>query len=179
MNRKVFKQFTTLQKDFTQLLEHLDKIPNDILEKSPFEGKWSVTQLMYHLNSAESNSIKYVLKKRLAAPQLKRTGINASLRLLGARLAFYLPLKFNAPQLLGAMPAHVAYPEMKQAWTETRKQLLALLESLTDDEAAKPIFRQPTFGRWNIYQMLGFMQTHFNRHRKQMMRAVEVLKTAE
>src|SRR5690242_7042544 len=99
MNQKVSKQFRALQNDFTELLEYLDKIPADILEKSPFEGKWSVTQVMYHLNSAESNSVKYVLKKRLAAPQLKRTGVDASLRLLGARLAFYLPLKFNAPQL--------------------------------------------------------------------------------
>lgn len=173
MNHRIQKKFDTLTNDFQQLIAELDKHNHPLLEKSPAPGKWSVAQVMYHLNSAESRSIQYVQKKRLGAAQLKRTGIEAQLRLLFARTVFFLPFKFNAPELLGAMPEHVSYEQIRNEWMKTRSDLKTLLDSLPDNELRKPIFRQPTFGRWNIFQMLGFMKTHFRRHRKQMHRTIE------
>jgi hypothetical protein len=175
MNKRVSHLFARLQGDLKQLLAELDNVSNDKLEKSPGEGKWSVTQVMYHLNSAESLSVKYVSKKRLASPQLKRTGIEAQLRLLLARISFYVPFKYRAPKLLGEMPEHVSYVEIKNAWLKTRSELSELLHSLKEEELNKPIFRQPFFGRWNIFQMLGFMQTHFNRHRRQINKTLKML----
>lgn len=168
MNLKLKRKFDRLQNDLVQLLSELDKIKHEHLVSPPQPGTWSVTQVMYHLNKAESLSVLYVSKKRLGASELKPTGLEAEFRLLLARISFFLPFKYSAPKLLGDMPAHVGYEEIKQEWLKTRNNLAALLESLTEDELYKPIFRQPTFGRWNIFQMLGFMQTHFNRHRKQM-----------
>jgi len=175
MNAGIHRQYHCLQDDLLELLKELDKLPFKKLESAPAMGKWSVTQVMYHLNQAESLSVLYVSKKRLAAGQLKPTGFAATLRLMIARISFYLPIKYNAPKVLGAMPETVLYPEMKARWLSTRKDLFALLDSLNDEELRKPIFKQPTFGRWNIYQMLGFMQTHFNRHRKQIRRTVELI----
>jgi hypothetical protein len=173
MNRTLESLLGRIQGDFEKLLQMLDKLDKQSLEKSPAPGKWSVTQVMYHLNSAESRSIIYVSKKRLGAEQLKPTGLFAQLRLFAARFAFYLPLKFRAPNLLGGVPEHVSYEQIRNEWIKTRSELEALLNSLSDEEIRKPIFRQPTFGRWNIFQMLGFMKTHFNRHRLQMMRAIK------
>jgi hypothetical protein len=176
MNPRVAKLFSHLQNSHAELISELDKIEKQILETSPEKNKWSVTQVIYHLNSAELNSILYVSKKRLGAAQLKPTGIEAQLRLIIALIAFYLPLKYKAPRVLGEMPEHVNYPEMKNTWLETRNKLAALLESLPEAELHKPIFRQPTFGYWNIFQMLWFMQIHFNRHRLQMMRTLKKVK---
>ena len=176
MNQRVSILFHRLQEKHAALLQELDKVAPEILEKSPQENKWSVSQVMYHLNSAESNSVLYVSKKRLGAAKLKQTGIEAQLRLIGALVAFYLPIKFKAPNVLGEMPPHVNYSEIKSWWLETRTKLSALLESLPDDELRKPIFRQPTFGYWNIFQMLLFMHVHFNRHRLQMMRTIKEVK---
>ena len=173
MNSRVSKLYEQLQNDLIQLLSQLDKISHEHLETSPVKGKWSVTQIMYHLNKAESLSVLYVSKKRLGAAQLKHTGLEAQLRLIFARVAFYLPLKYPAAKVLGDMPAHVAYEEIKQSWLKTRSELATLLDSLPDDELHKPIFKQPFFGRWNIFQMLGFMQTHFNRHKKQMLSRIK------
>ena len=169
MNPKVKKLFNHLQDNHARLLAELDKTDARILERSPRERKWSVTQIMYHLNSAESNSVLYVSKKRLGAAQLRPTGLEAQLRLLVAIVAFYLPIKFKAPSVLGDMPAQVSYPEIKTRWIETRKKLESLLESHPEDELRKPIFRQPTFGYWNIFQMLWFMRIHFARHRRQIL----------
>jgi hypothetical protein len=173
MNPKVLRKYKRLQNDFDDLLSELNKEEVKVLETSPSNEKWSVTQVMYHLNTAESLSVKYVSKKRLGSAQLKPTGLEAALRLLIARVSFYLPIKYKAPKVLGLMPAHVSYHEIKNEWQSTRKQLSSMLESLKDEELRKPIFRQPTFGRWNIFQMLSFMQAHFNRHRKQIRRTVK------
>ncbi len=169
MNPKVEWKYNRLQEDLTRLLSELDTIKHEQLERSPEAGKWSVTQVMFHLNTAESLSVKYVSKKRLGSKELKRTGFEAQLRLWIAIIAFYVPFKYRAPKVLGTMPEYVNYEEIKQAWLNTRIQLNELLESLSEDELRKPLFRQPFFGRWNIFQMLGFMQSHFNRHRKQML----------
>ncbi|MBK5285152.1 MAG: DinB family protein [Bacteroidia bacterium] len=176
MNKDVVKLFSRLEDSHHKLLLELDRIEAKNLELSPVEGKWSVTQIMYHLNSAESNSVLYVSKKRLGSTQLKTTGIEAQLRLIIAWLSFYLPFKYKAPRVLGEMPEYVNYSEIKSTWLETRKKLSALLELLPEDELRKPIFRQPFFGRWNIFQMLWFMQIHFNRHQLQMRWTIEGMK---
>jgi hypothetical protein len=176
VNPKVIRSFNRLQRDLLELLSELDNINPELLQKHPAPGKWSVVQVMHHLNAAESLSALYVSKKRLAAPQLKRTGIEAALRLLFARISFYIPLKYKAPKLLGTVPENISYSEIKNSWLKTREQLSKLLDSLSEDELYKPIFRQPTFGRWNIFQMLGFMQTHFNRHKRQIKKALKSLR---
>jgi hypothetical protein len=177
MNQKVSDLFDALQGEFAQLIAELDKHERKLLEKSPAPAKWSVSQVMYHLNSAESRSVQYVNKKRLGAAQLKRTDIYAQLRLFVARFAFYLPIKFRAPNLLGEVPQYVSYEQIKNEWVQTRIVLKSLLNSLSDDELNKPIFRQPTFGRWNIFQMLGFMKTHFRRHQKQIQRTIDTVQS--
>jgi hypothetical protein len=176
MNTRASELFSRLQKKHEQLFSELDRVSPEILETSPGKDKWSVTQVMFHLNSAESNSVLYVSKKRLGAAQLKPTGIEAQLRLFTAIVAFYLPFRFKAPQVLGEMPAHVNYTEIKNKWKETRAKLSSLLESLPEDEFRKPIFRQPTFGYWNIFQMLRFMHVHFDRHQLQMRRTINKVK---
>jgi|ERR1041385_2226672 hypothetical protein len=178
MNKKIAAKFERLQNSHAQLMTLLEKENPQTLETSPAPGKWSVTQVMYHLNKAESLSVLYVSKKRLGAAQLKPTGMVAQLKILIAWIGFNLPVKYPAAKVLGDMPPHVRYEEVKQQWLQTRKALASLLESLTDDEIRKPIFKQPFFGRWNIFQMLSFMQIHFNRHRKQMLRTIETVKKA-
>ena len=175
MNQKVSVKFEHLQNVHKQLLSELDKVKPETLEQSPQEGKWSVTQVMYHLNKAESLSVLYVSKKRLGAAQLKRTGIWAQIKILVAWIGFNLPFKYPAAKVLGDMPEHVEYEEIKSEWLRTRQMLSNLLESLSDDEIHKPIFKQPFFGYWNIFQMLSFMQIHFSRHRRQMLRTIEAV----
>jgi hypothetical protein len=99
----------------------------------------------------------------------------AEIKILIAWIGFNLPVKYPAAKVLGDMPANVNYNEIKKEWLETRQKLANLLESLSDDEIKKPIFKQPFFGRWNIFQMLSFVQVHFNRHRIQMLRAIETV----
>ena len=176
MNQVVASRFKRLQDDHRLFMAELDREKQEVLETSPAPGKWSVTQVMYHLNKAESLSVLYVSKKRLGVAQLKPTRIEAQVRLLVAWIGFNIPIKYPAAKVLGDMPPVVKYDEIKPQWLKTRESLASLLESLSDDEIRKPIFKQPFFGRWNIFQMLSFMQIHFSRHKKQMLRAMEMVK---
>jgi hypothetical protein len=172
MNKKVETKFSLLENTRINLLERLAKVDAQKLNTPPAPGKWSVAQVIYHLNKAESNSIIYVSKKRLDIHNLKNAGLWEAFKLGLAKLAFDLPFKYKAPAVLGDMPDNVDYKTIVAEWAETRKRLKELLDSLPDDMLAKNVFKQPAAGRLNIYQMVDFMQSHFNRHLKQVERIV-------
>jgi|SRR6185312_4284405 len=172
MNKKVEAKFTLLENSRIKLLERLEKVDTRKLNTPPAPGKWSVAQVFYHLNKAESNSVIYVSKKRLDINNLQKTGLWEAFKLWLVKLAFALPFKYKAPAVLGDMPDNVDYKIIVAEWTETRKRLKELIESLPDDMLVKNIFKQPAAGRLNMYQMLDFMQSHFNRHLTQVGRIV-------
>src|SRR4026209_2221146 len=113
MNKKLAAKFERLQNSYRELLKLLDKENSQTLETSPTPGKWSVTQVMYHLNKAESLSALYISKKRLGAAQLKPTGISAQLKIFIAWIGFNIPVKYPAAKVLGEMPVYLKYKEIK------------------------------------------------------------------
>jgi len=168
VNKKLAQKYLQLEHSRNELLSKLGGIDKSILEAAPAKDKWSVAQIIFHLNRAESLSVLYVSKKMKGADGLKHTGVVAVIRIVLSKLALVLPLKFRAPKVLGEMPAEVKYDDIKLQWDETRKKLKDLLETILENDLKKPLFKQPVAGRMNIYQMLDFMQNHFDHHAKQM-----------
>ncbi len=174
VNALVNKKFSKLEDSRHSLLESLKKIELVKLESSPFPGKWSVSQIFYHLNKAERFSTIYVSKKRLDINNLERTGFTEQLKLDFLRLMFVLPFALKAPvNVLGDVPEKVDYKDITTEWDETRDKLKDLLNSLPDEILHKNVFKQPAIGRINIFQMLDFMQSHFDRHQRQVERIVK------
>jgi hypothetical protein len=168
LNPLLYSKFSKLEDSRLSLIEKLKNIQPSDLETSPSPGKWSVSQIFYHLNKAESFSVIYVSKKRLDVNNLKRTGFREQLRVMILKFLFATPLTFKAPVILGAVPEKVDYKNIVAEWNQTRNKLKELLESLPDDMLNKNVFKQPAIGRINIFQMIDFMQAHFNRHKKQV-----------
>jgi len=158
-----------LENSRLSLLEKLNKIAPSKLETPPLSGKWSVSQIFYHLNRAERLSVLYVSKKQLDIHNLKRTGLKEQLKMIGLKIRFWLPLGLKAPvNVLGDVPPEVNYLQVITEWKETRNKLEKLLDALPDEILYKNVFKQPAIGRINIFQMLDFMQAHFDRHKKQV-----------
>jgi hypothetical protein len=171
VNEILNAKFSKLENSRIQLLLKLKNTSRFVLETPPALGKWSVSQIFYHLNKAESFSTIYVSKKRLDVNNLKTTGFNEYIRMVGLKLIFVLPFSLKAPvNVLGDVPEKVDYKSITTEWNETRNKLKELLESLPDDILNKNVFKQPAIGRINVFQMLDFMQAHFNRHEKQVER---------
>lgn len=168
MNKRIEDKLARLEDTRQKMLNVLRGVDVQKLNTPPARGKWSVAQIIYHLNKAESNSVIYVGKKRLDIQNPKKTGFVEAFKLWLVKLAFALPFKYKAPNVLGDMPENVDYNKIVAEWDETRKRLKELIESLPEDMLSKNVFKQPTAGRLNIYQMLDFMQAHFNRHLKQV-----------
>jgi hypothetical protein len=174
VNALLNKKFSNLEDARLSLIEKLKDIPPSKLETSPLPGKWSVSQIFYHLNRAESFSTIYVSKKRLDSNNLKKTGLNEALKMAGLKVIFKMPFALKAPvNVLGDVPEKVEYGKIVAEWNETRIKLKELLESLPDDILYKNVFKQPAIGRVNIFQMVDFMQAHFNRHEKQVERIIK------
>jgi hypothetical protein len=168
MEKELDIKFTKLENSRLQLLELLNRADKNKLSISPAPNRWSVAQVIHHLNTAESLSTIYVSKKMKDVNNIKITGAMEWFKLLLVKLAFVLPFKYKAPAILGDMPPDVNYDDIINKWEETRKNLRALLNSIPKELLRKNIFKQPAAGRLNIYQMIDFMQAHFNRHKKQI-----------
>ena len=169
MNSNLEAQYFELEHSRLQLIQNIDGFDQEILETSPAKDKWSATQILFHLNTAETLSILYVSKKMKGAATMAKSGIISNLRIRLATMVLSLPfIKFKAPKVLGDVPSFVDYNFIKSQWADTRKKLKQLLESIPEDDLEKELFKQPAAGRMNIYQMLDFMQSHFNRHRRQI-----------
>ncbi len=72
MNPRIEAKLSLLESTRLSLLERLKKVDEQKLNTPPAPGKWSVAQIIYHLNKAESNSVIYVSKKMLDVKNLKR-----------------------------------------------------------------------------------------------------------
>ncbi len=169
MNNKLEQLYNGLEDSRRALLNELAAYDTAKLETQPSPGKWSVAQIVYHLNKAESLSISYVSKKMLDVKNLKNTGMVESFKVGLLWMLFESPLKFKVPtNVLGDMPEKVDYDTAVKQWNVTRDNLKQLLESIPEDMLRKNVFKQPAIGRINVYQMVDFMQTHFNRHRRQV-----------
>lgn len=173
MNTRLNSKLLSLEDTRLALIERLKAQSLSVLETPPAPGKWSVAQIFYHLNRAEALSVLYVNKKRLDTVHLVKTGVKEKITMMIAKIRMALPFALKAPvNVLGDVPEKVSYTAIIAEWTETRRKLEDLLDSLPDEMLYKNVFKQPDIGRVNIFQMLEFMQAHFNRHQKQVERII-------
>lgn len=173
MNKKALHLYNKLEKSRMALIHEISMYNHEKLETPHKQGKWSVSQIFYHLNQAESVSMNYVMKKMQEPEKLKNTGIAEAIKLNIVALLFVSPIKFKMPEVLGEMPEKADYEVVLRNWDKTRVNLKQLLETIPDEMMTRNLYRQPGAGRINIYQMLRFMHIHFSRHRRQVRKAVK------
>ncbi|MBS1658374.1 MAG: DinB family protein [Bacteroidetes bacterium] len=163
----VLQQFEKLELSKRQILSQISSLDPSVLHYRPAYKKWSIVQILFHLNSSESISLKYMQKKSQGGTSVpKSTPVNA-LRsfILTAALR---TLKWKRPAVLPEPPDQPDLNEVLQSWNETRRQLKQLLQNLPDDMMNRNIFRHPAAGRMNISHALTFMQEHTDHHLKQI-----------
>src|SRR5215217_7628607 len=169
---KVNLQFEKLESTRMKLWSRLRDLDNSILQFRPANDKWSILQILFHLNSSESNSVKYIRKKSQGGSSIPKSSFISSLKsfVLSAALRF---LKWKKPAVLPDPPENLSTSEVINTWNETRIQLKQLLEKLPDDMLDRNIFRHPAAGRINMKDALKFMQDHFDHHLKQIEERIE------
>jgi len=164
---KVNLQFEKLEETRQQLLHQLVLFDDSVLHYRGEKKKWSVVQIMFHLNSSECNSVKYITKKSQGGTSVPKSTFISSFKsfLLTTALQY---LKWKRPAVLPEPPENLDSKEVIKSWNETRLQLKQLLEKLPEDMLNREIFRHPAAGRMNMSHALTFMQDHFDHHLKQI-----------
>jgi len=172
MENRIKNKFEKLEDSRKALIRTIDSVEESVLNKSPRPGKWSVNQIIYHLQKSEHASYNYVTKK-LQSDNLARNGYRSKMASLILKIAFILPLKYRAPKAVRDVPENLDFTDLSNKWKKNRNALWDLISTLPEETAHRNIYRHPAAGRLNLYQMLTFFQDHFDRHQKQMLRILK------
>lgn len=169
------RRYANLDNKLTKLLDELKQHPDEFLNKSPGEGQWSALQTMYHVMLAEKKAHQYIHKKLSFHPTLKKAGVASWGR--QALLKTYLnsPVKAKAPAAVGdqVIPTDLTFWEIAKPWKENRADFLQYLHTIPVEYIDKEIYKHPGAGRMSLNGMLSFFETHFDRHLKQIYRALD------
>jgi hypothetical protein len=82
-----------------------------------------------------------------------------------------LPLKYKAPEsVVSNTPEAMPFAELHASWDSTRHELAQFLDSITDSNVNKLIYKHPVAGRFDIIHCLMFMREHYLHHLPQIKR---------
>ena len=175
MNATFEKQFDRIDNKLTDLLEELKNYTHQELNRPPAPGKWSAMQTMHHLILAEGYALIYLQKKLSSNTHLlKKAGIKAWGRNLLLKTYLSVPFKFKAPGAVSGenLPKESSFWEVAKKWKQQRSDLRTFLQTIPPEIYKKEAYKHPVTGRTTLKGMLDFFEAHFDRHRKQIKRAL-------
>ena len=170
MDTTLEKLFSSLEDQRKNLLTEIQSINAEKLNHRT-NNKWSISEIVGHLVTAERLSVGYINKKINAINEVDNTGLVGEIKLLVFILSQRLPIKYKAPANLGDKPK--SYPDLatlENDWVETRQEMKKLLEGFPSTGLKKEIYRHPVMGRSNIGQALIFFREHIIHHYPQIRR---------
>ncbi|MDH3244540.1 MAG: DinB family protein [Saprospiraceae bacterium] len=169
MRKQLLKKLDHLDLELDELLTKLTQYDEMDLADKPAPDIWSPLQIMHHLLLSESLSLAYVKKKLSYNPKLAKAGVSSQFRSLALDLALKSPLRFTAANGTEASDLNERkFSNLQSDWTTHRADLRIYILDLDDYWMDKEVYKHPYVGRLSFSQMLGFFQTHFRHHRKQI-----------
>lgn len=165
----VEKQFKSIEEQRKNLLDEIAKLSHTQQNFKPAPEAWSILQVVNHLLYAETNVVKYMLKKIQGIATVEKAGVQAKVRSAVLNTFLKSPLKFKAPK--AAMPAQeevYIFENLRRQWNEVRAEFGKILDQLNPADAEKLLFKHPISGKFNIYQTMSFLQEHIAHHIRQI-----------
>lgn len=169
MNPYLEARYLKLEETRNRLLDELEGLDEELLNRPAAEGKWSINQIIAHLVQSEQLTNSY-LQRKMREESHETAGLSHVVRSLLLRVALNTGMKFKAPEAAAHMPAHAALSSLRNQWDAARYQLEDTLTELPQDMLGKCIFRHPYAGMLTMPQTLTFLQDHFSHHARQIAR---------
>ena len=165
--QSLFKEIETYRHG---VLSELQGVSSQKLNASQ-NNKWSISEILGHIITAEKLSLSYITKKINAINEVSDTGLWNEIKLHAFIISQRLPIKYKAPKNLGDKPPSFSDIEsLERDWNDSRNQLMAFLENFPKDGLRKKIYRHPVMGRCNIIHLLKFFREHLIHHHPQIKR---------
>lgn len=159
-----------LESERGRLLSRLGRLPEDVLNRSPAPGRWSMIQVVTHLTLSEEGALSYLRKKVQDPSRLKRAGVASLLRRLALGIALRSPLRARAPAIAVPDAEPVGLQVSRERWDQVRAGLQEFLDGFPADLLDRAVMRHPSVGRLRLEHTLGFLQDHFDHHVRQIER---------
>ena len=175
MNAQIKKQFDQLEADRKKLFDDLKQYSDELLNKQPKAGAWSVAEVIAHLMTAEEMSLTYLKKKTIDTSSAKPEGFKNKWRWFLVQVVFGFDIKFKAPEIVEPKMGYQTQAELDKKWSDIRSQTEAVLDKLSDKELNTQLWKHAVAGKMNLHHMVEFFGVHFRRHKKQINRTLKAV----
>lgn len=175
MKQVTIRRLDRMDGQLEALLEQVGQYSHEVQNRVPADGGWTALQTMHHLILAERGSLGYVQKKLSYNPTLTKAGLRERYRAWLVQTYLKTPFKVKAPAVVSgnALPKESNFEEVAQRWRADRTAMRAYLLDLPEEAFSSALYKHPLAGRMSLSGMLGFFDAHFQRHRKQVLRALK------
>ena len=170
MKQKTLQAFDRLEKQRQEIQAFCKEFSDEQLRFKPETDSWSMLQVLRHLVTAESQSVKLIKRKMSRADELPNVNMQARGRALLLKIALALPLKFKAPKIAEVQEEAPDFEKLLNEWTQVRNDFHALLSETGDENYAKTVYQHPRAGYLTLKQAIEFMEDHIRHHQKQIER---------
>jgi len=151
-----------------ELLQEVNKLTDEEINRKPTEGKWSIRQIMEHLVLMEGGIAKTVAEQ-LSSEDKHNTADKP------IEFTINRETKVQAPEFMVPGDEFLTLDALKQKLAYTHEQLNQLAEHADPDELATRSYPHPVFGEMNLKQWIPFVGYHEKRHIEQIREVKEAL----
>ena len=170
MKEQLGRLYDDLELQRRKLFDSVSGLRTDQLIRPSIPGKWSVSEILSHLLTAERMSVQYIQKKVLGIEQAADSGLWEEFKMILFILSQRLPgLKFKAPKRVVENTRIINdLPTLKKEWDAVRIELNNLLRQIPDNRIKRKILKHVRVGYINIIHTLIFFREHMLHHTPQI-----------
>jgi len=169
VNSNVQKYYELLQANTKALVKDVSHLSSVTYHHKPEDGRWSISQILTHILTAERLSLEYMKKKALGIEGLDETGIVEQIKFFILTISQRIPLKYKAPKgVVQQTPPPLSFGDLVRQWEAVRTELKDFLEAIKDENVHKMIYKHPHIGRLDVIHALKFLNEHMKHHRPQI-----------
>jgi uncharacterized damage-inducible protein DinB len=170
MNSQLQKLYNQIENQRDDILKHIENLSREELNRRPFPGKWSISEIISHLITAEQLSVNYIRKKIQGVDKTQDSGLWEEGKMLVLKVSQRIEgLKFRAPQYVKkSTVVHSDLETLKTEWMKTRNEFKKLLETIEDKHLKRKIYKHVVAGYLNIRHALLFFGEHVTHHTPQI-----------
>lgn len=177
MNPTLQQHFEELQNETKSLLKMVSGLSSASYHQQPGNDKWSVSQILTHILTAEKLSLSYLKKKSLGFPTLTNTGVMEEIKFFLLVISQRVPLRYKAPRIVVEhTPDALSYGELVRQWELVRAEMVDFLQQISDNDIRKKVYKHPRVGMLNVVHGIRFLREHIIHHGPQVRRIVRTLK---
>jgi hypothetical protein len=172
MNPSLQKLFDEMETQREKTMDSVRHLTEEQLNKQIRVGKWSVSQILSHVITAERLSLLYVQKKMQGINEAADSGLREEIKMVLLKISQRMPgIKFKAPQRIFENTAFYRdFDSMQREWIIVRNELKSTLEKFQDHHISRKVYKHPIAGYLNVRQCLVFLREHLIHHTPQIKR---------